>query len=477
MQNIAQSWKERKEWKKIINDMPAWLRPTGGFGLGLQSVFKVTDSIQCLTKSIDGVKKRITFRSREKNSRISYEIIDSSFNEGIETTISFFIPIAKTHVRTYKLGGLFYREVNTFNPFEQSDVDSESYLNLMHMLECIQSDIGEVLFPLVITIEVDDFKNEIMIDRPSYTNFNKNKMKYDGNYVANIDFSKMTMILYDILESISINIKFVEDGEYGGVIKLLFKGMRIDDPMSGYMENYLYRYVSIVIGLDGLDAKEYLTLSREKLRDEKRSEIGNIIIKDIKYAISILLNHIGNNQDVLHLLSTGQLARICGIYEKFFKKKFFFEDYMPSKENIMVYNLIVDKFLDGSIEVYNKSDENENFLLSNINIREVLKKYRNGSYFNILIKYDTNRIEETSNTEQNTDIVALKHFSKFLNKADEVFTENINYFLAIRNIDKIYKTNVKENLSYFLVRCSNRNSNNLISEMMKKRKNLCIHKF
>lgn len=33
-----------------VDTMPKWLQPTGAFGLGLQSVFQVTDKLECETQ-------------------------------------------------------------------------------------------------------------------------------------------------------------------------------------------------------------------------------------------------------------------------------------------------------------------------------------------------------------------------------------------------------------------------------------------
>ena len=47
----GRSWPERKEYQDEIKRMPEWLRPTGAFGIGLHTVFSVTDSLTIRTKS------------------------------------------------------------------------------------------------------------------------------------------------------------------------------------------------------------------------------------------------------------------------------------------------------------------------------------------------------------------------------------------------------------------------------------------
>ena len=71
--------------------MPAWLRPTGAFGLGLQSVFRLTDTLLCETLPEKEEPKKIIFRSQNKGGRIScQELMDNgSCRPG--TAFSFFV--------------------------------------------------------------------------------------------------------------------------------------------------------------------------------------------------------------------------------------------------------------------------------------------------------------------------------------------------------------------------------------------------
>lgn len=58
--NVGTSYKKRK---KLIKKMPNWLRPTGEFGIGLQSVFLVNDKFYCETYVRSGERYKIEFRT------------------------------------------------------------------------------------------------------------------------------------------------------------------------------------------------------------------------------------------------------------------------------------------------------------------------------------------------------------------------------------------------------------------------------
>lgn len=51
--NVGSSNKDFKDKKKIIKSMPKWLRPTAGFGIGLQSIFLITDKFEIETNASD----------------------------------------------------------------------------------------------------------------------------------------------------------------------------------------------------------------------------------------------------------------------------------------------------------------------------------------------------------------------------------------------------------------------------------------
>lgn len=69
--HIGAGWKKRKKYKGKLENMPEWLRPTGGFGIGMQSGFMIADEIRIRTKCIDETEGReIILYSPSKSGRI-----------------------------------------------------------------------------------------------------------------------------------------------------------------------------------------------------------------------------------------------------------------------------------------------------------------------------------------------------------------------------------------------------------------------
>lgn len=71
---IGLGWRGRKAYSDEIPQMLPWLRPTGGFGIGIQSAFMMTDKIELLTKSdVENVTHKVTLNSPKTTGVITEE--------------------------------------------------------------------------------------------------------------------------------------------------------------------------------------------------------------------------------------------------------------------------------------------------------------------------------------------------------------------------------------------------------------------
>ncbi|WP_037321801.1 ATP-binding protein [Salegentibacter sp. Hel_I_6] len=60
---VGQSRKKDRNYSSFLQNMPFWLRPTGAFGVGIQSIFIVSDNFTIQTKAEGEESKEIVFRS------------------------------------------------------------------------------------------------------------------------------------------------------------------------------------------------------------------------------------------------------------------------------------------------------------------------------------------------------------------------------------------------------------------------------
>lgn len=98
--NIGRGWKERSGYSEELKNMPDWLRPTGGFGIGMQSAFMVTDKIEIYTHSNkDAEGYKMTIDSPQKGSHViteDYEIEERG------TKVCVDIPLDEFLIWNYK---------------------------------------------------------------------------------------------------------------------------------------------------------------------------------------------------------------------------------------------------------------------------------------------------------------------------------------------------------------------------------------
>lgn len=67
MANIGESKERNQRVRKILNTMPNWLKPSGIFGIGLQSVFQLTDQIKFFSRRPNEAEQEIVFSSYGRN--------------------------------------------------------------------------------------------------------------------------------------------------------------------------------------------------------------------------------------------------------------------------------------------------------------------------------------------------------------------------------------------------------------------------
>lgn len=227
MSCVGKSWKDRTEWKKIIEDMPAWLRPTGGFGLGLQSVFQVTDVIECITNPTDESAKRIKFRSKDKGGYITYEDADLPYDYPVGTTFSFSFPRKITTKGSYQLGGIFYDYIHSYDPFQHEYDDNSPEVIFSYLLDCICTDVHKGLFPVYIYF--DDEKTDPI--RIPCQVWEKVEVAIPQNRkLFQADYEKAKFSVYDTEHDIALTAKF-GSRSMANLSTLSFKGVSLKEDM------------------------------------------------------------------------------------------------------------------------------------------------------------------------------------------------------------------------------------------------------
>lgn len=160
-----------------LKEMPPVLQTTGKFGIGLQSVFQVSNTFTAITKTHSGESYEITFSSGSGSSSgvINTMNIDDSNDIPYGTQMSFVIPSSQKIERQFSL--------NTWkceNPFlegyksQKNLKDAEELLS--QIVYYLNNLFGQMLFPIVIitknlfsdcsNIQLKDNKRVILCEFP-----------------------------------------------------------------------------------------------------------------------------------------------------------------------------------------------------------------------------------------------------------------------------------------------------------------------
>lgn len=226
MQTMAGSSKNTHK-KKIINEMPKWMRPSGEFGIGLHSAF-------LLTKDLPVAMQSIRFNTY---SYFTHDNLDIEMYSPLGGKQGYCF-ITKNIGDTRKIGTTtkFYIKVN----FDLEKIGEDQNLKL---------------------INIDNFERNwgIYEKRKIYEKILKNAP------ICTLDFSKklISNVIWDKEKQVAFYIKNYV-GDYSDAIRsFFFKGQEVE--INNYREYSLsnYSYTDYMVDIYGLNAKEVLNISRD----------------------------------------------------------------------------------------------------------------------------------------------------------------------------------------------------------------------
>lgn len=299
--------KKSEEKNNIINKMPVWLRPSGAFGIGLQSIFLLTDKFEIITKTREEKTKKIVFESvQELNGYITIEDFDEIFPQG--TLVSFTIDCSKIEINDLDCPEYFYKtEAKEFFVLEKIN---QIYNNMLIGTPPIYRMVNQKSDYVPIKIKIMNPVDKSFLDMLNYeTIFNKdiNFIKIDN---CEIKYGKF---LIDKLCQIFCNIILTSNKEHKyGEIKnmylysygntVFYRNVYVKSSVieQFFMSNRaLYPYVDLKINLLDKDADSALELNRNAIRENYESNFIQIVedsvIIAIKEIIDSLINKIGNS--------------------------------------------------------------------------------------------------------------------------------------------------------------------------------------
>ncbi|GEA32435.1 HD domain-containing protein [Clostridium diolis] len=351
--DVGNSYNGNYKLKKEINEMPLWLKPTGGFGIGLQSAFLVTKKFSAYTKTEGNSTIEMVFESRKSNGYIQVKNCDKDIKRGTEFHISLIIDNKEI---SYPMNG--YQHNYIINEYDPIMYKSS---NIYKMLDSIAKNYGGDLFPIDIK-----FKDSIMsTERASIIKVSRKEFieKNDIMYKISEDLSNISIWHKESCSYVTIemsNINKVNNGD----IFIVFKGMVVNRIFAKYYDDF----TSVQIDVYGLDTKKTLKLSRKDLTSEGNDQIKKIAEECKKIYLNLLKEKIDENKEG----NAGNISKLGFII---------LGNRMIEKFNPKEYIMLENK--DNSKKIWMLEKENGKFIMKEKNLKDFFEIYPDVSYIRI----------------------------------------------------------------------------------------------
>ena len=226
MQTMAGSSKNIHK-KKIINEMPKWMRPSGEFGIGLHSAF-------LLTKDLPAEMQSIRFNTY---SYFAHDSLDVEMYSPLGGKQGFcFITKNIGHTRKVGTNTKFYIRCN----FDLEEIEGDKDFTLIDVEE-FEKKWGEY--------QKEKIYKEILENAPIYT------VGFVKELIPDVIWDKEKQVAFYLKSKTNNNI----EGRYA----FLFKGQKVEvNDYRGY-GIHSYSYFDYMVDIYGRNAKEILNISRD----------------------------------------------------------------------------------------------------------------------------------------------------------------------------------------------------------------------
>lgn len=367
---VGESRKGNEEMVKLINSMPFWLKPTGAFGIGLQSVFIVCESFDVETKAINSPGRLIQFNSSKRGKYSSVKPTKVERSQGTKVIVN--IPKNKFQEvfnPTFDLG-----MVMEFDAFT-SEFDSLYIYKLKAYLDLV--------FQKVRNLEISFFGKELILSSSEQNDIQKiaTTKNSEKDIECSIYIRKNDLIIQFFEATIGSEFILIFETEEhfdlnnnrGGLFgtEYFVREIPVKSAKTYYHKLSLCRSLW---NFTSTESDQILSLSREKLLTKKKIELEKLFFSSvlqpafhlasslIEEILSELSTKIEDKDTLKYLLFKFQVTAIMNKSSLGTKVLNQINDYVLDIENceeiIASSSLTVQKFLNASkiiLPVSNKS--------------------------------------------------------------------------------------------------------------------------
>ena len=183
--NIGMGWKKRPNFDEIINDMRQWLKPTGGFGIGIHSAFMVldkTDKIELLTRTEENEGYKIIIQQNDPQDESNDDIIVKYDKEKHDrgTEVSLALSFDKFNSDKVILDNYEVKDVFKMEAFNYDVFNYDERLEIIYKMICKYSMeyFANSLMPIKIQLDSKRRKRQEIVQSDFFFAYDE-----DGKYM------------------------------------------------------------------------------------------------------------------------------------------------------------------------------------------------------------------------------------------------------------------------------------------------------
>lgn len=321
MCNVGESYFTKKELKKEIEGMPAWLRPTANFGVGLQSCFMATNKFSILTNSYDDGVLKIIFESGKEQGYVNVEKSSESIPRGSQATITF----KNDTDFSFDMIGFTAKNLALIDPFESNCVV------IYRIIESIFKECESSLFDIV--VKSDEISFEQVIES-YFTKTNSSLESHPSISNCKYWFDKHNAKLTCWYNNTLFELGFAKFKHPS--LQAFFKGKSVKS-------NIFYTsHIGFEMSADmyGISTRDALPLNREKLTKKANQQLYEDIHAVIKIFFDLLAAEYQSIKDKTELVDSYYLS--CWLYEKDFPVDL--KDHLSTDKKYDVLECVDDEY-------------------------------------------------------------------------------------------------------------------------------------
>ncbi|MCR8669397.1 ATP-binding protein [Aestuariibaculum sp. M13] len=278
---VGESRKLDKAFLDIKDSLPFWLKPTGAFGIGLQSLFILTDSFTIQTKAENETPKEIIFRSAKKQNycsildkeplikkgtRLILKINKERFAEIFKNSFSFEI-IDSYDYYTDNKGSIYLYKMHDYLLSELSNIE---FLNINFLEDGLIKTVKQKSTTQDLTLVDSKINIEQTSKIISYETENSLPfIVYESGFIG-------TEIFFNFISSFeSVDLEYRQP-HYKNLYYV--RDIPVKDNTYGF---YKSNYFGLMWNLLSPKSDKILSLSRNKLISKTKNSLNSTLLYDI----------------------------------------------------------------------------------------------------------------------------------------------------------------------------------------------------